>query len=128
MFRKLIFHIVETGLEYSVPSIYSSWRIGLDLSRTQAPLSRHDLVTSVLTHLGLQDASLAGARESRSSPTARRTQAFSETLFPMAYMHISESKQQELEQQFGLVHKEKIGTKRIAEYYRQLGELKRRYL
>ena len=46
----------------------------------------------------------------------------------MAYMHISESKQQELEQQFDLVHKEKIGTKRIAEYYRQLGELKRRYL
>ena len=49
-------------------------------------------------------------------------------LFRMADMHISEPKQQELEQQFDVVDKEKIGTERIAEYHQLLDELKRRYL
>ncbi len=49
-------------------------------------------------------------------------------LFRMADMHISESKQQELEQQFDVVDKEKIGTEQIEQYLQQLGELKSRYL
>lgn len=49
-------------------------------------------------------------------------------LFRMADMHISESKQHELEKQFDVVDKEKIGTERIAEYLQQLEDLKSRYL
>ena len=49
-------------------------------------------------------------------------------LFRMADMRISESKQQELETQFDVVDKEKIGKERITEYLQQLEDLKSRYL
>lgn len=49
-------------------------------------------------------------------------------LFRMADMHISESAQQELEKQFGVVDKEKIGTEQIEQHLQKLVELKRRYL
>ena len=48
-------------------------------------------------------------------------------LFRMADMRISESKQQELEKQFEVVDKEKIGKERITEYLQQLEDLKSRY-
>jgi hemerythrin-like domain-containing protein len=48
-------------------------------------------------------------------------------LFRMADMHISESKQQELEQQFEVVDQETIGTEQIEKYLQVLEELKSRY-
>jgi len=49
-------------------------------------------------------------------------------LFRMADMRIPESKQQELEQQFDVVDKEKIGTDQIEQHLQKLDELKQRYL
>jgi hemerythrin-like domain-containing protein len=48
-------------------------------------------------------------------------------LFRMADMHISASKQQELEQGFDVVDQETIGTEQIENYLRVLEELKSRY-
>jgi hemerythrin-like domain-containing protein len=48
-------------------------------------------------------------------------------LFRMADMHISESKQQELEKQFTVVDQETIGTEQIEKYLQVLEELKSRF-